>query len=237
MALSNVQHQAGSNNFGGTTAATAFPSNVVSGDLVIAVAIWNVNTGGSNCTLQSFTDGRNTYTLGTVHQQLVTTNYQQVAVQIGYAIAGASEALTVTANWDNSTSGGFCSVYELSTGAFDQQTGATGNSTDPSAGTLAGVPAGSLGIVGCIMDDGTGSSGIFVAGSGWTIDLNEGGGSQSGGTEYATANISGSVTGDFTSSGSTGKWAAAVMTFSPSGGAGDLSALIGEPITGSSLIN
>jgi hypothetical protein len=113
------------------------------------------------------------------------------------------------------------SVIELTAGVFDQQTGTTASSENPSAGSITTGSNGSFSISAFLKEDGFGIDNI-AAGSGYTLLLHNGGGIFTEGNEYQAQTSAGAIAGDFTSANA-GPWAAAMMTFRPAGGGGGTS--------------
>ena len=200
-----VQVKAGLTNSGGATATASFDSAAGTG-IIAGVVVWAQNTR----TLSSITDDKgNTYTIGT------DTNASDVHSCPFYVLVPITGVVLVTATFSG-TCQARVSLMECTTGIFANQVGATGSSTTPSAGSYV-ASAGSAALTGSIVQDGVGSPPQYTVGGGWTILMNDGGGSWEEGSQYRLA--SGSITGDMTVA-NTGPWSNSMITFSPSGSTG-----------------
>jgi len=221
--VNRVQSQPGSNGFGGTSVGTAFGSNMAAGNNAIACAIWLTNSGGGNTGITaSFSDsqGKSYSTDSGTRKTTATTNYAEIGVECGHSTQNSTAAAnTVTCTFSLSTAADFCWIMEASraggTLSLDQALTATNATGSPSAGPITPSQSHTLGVALTVNDDGTGSSGNFTAGSGWTIDQNSGGGKSSAASEYEALATTAAVTGNFTATNA-GTWIASVANYKAS---------------------
>lgn len=221
MALIVQKVSASTNPGGGTSASVTFASAVTAGNLIGVEVSW---ASSGSPAISSFTDTQSrTYTIdsGSKLSGGPTADYNVLGVAMGYVanIAGSS-APTVTANFSAGVSARIClSAYELASAAFDQAVSATGASAAPSAGSLTTPVAGCAGCAVMVIDDGGGFNNSVTGGTGWTLDVQGGGGSADSGAESREIASASSITGDFGNSGHSGTWYALVATFKPASGA------------------
>lgn len=222
-AVTRVQSKAGTVcSFLTSCAAPAFASNVTAGNLLVACYVW-VDTVTTGYGLASVSDTRtSTWSVMANSKQVITatTHETEMGVQCAYttaAITGGSDTVTCVANTDPRY--GYCNVFEL-TGqnatpwANTSGTHTTGAGTAINAGSYTTLNNGEFGITAIAIDDGIGSPGFLVAGSGWTMDGNTGTGNHEEGDEYQAQAASGALAGAMTA-GATGSWTASMVVFTP----------------------
>lgn len=211
----------GSTGVGSADVAVAYGASVTSGDVLIAMASWQMTTGTQTV---SVTDALvSTWTSCTVQVSGVGAHYNNLDVQIWTATAASSGADTVTLHHGATHAGMVLSIYEVTPGTVGPCSGATGNSATPSAGSYTPSANGAYMIAICNLDDGNGfGSGWFTAGSGWTLGSQFGGGNEDGADEFQAQAAAAAVTGNFGSNfpSFTGAWAASIVSVVPSGGGG-----------------
>ncbi len=220
MSVSIIQNVAGTNNFGAATEFTAFGSNNASGNTIVAL-LYFTPTDGSAPLTPSFSDTKgNSYSIisSTFKNTPGSFSGLNIGCLIAYATGIAAGANTVTVTFSGPSNYAILCLFELSPCTLDKATGAISATVtaNPSAGSLSLSGTGEFAAAIAVVDDGVGSPGLFTAGTGWTIQLNNGGGADSEGTEYRVG-ASGTITGDFVKG--SGNWVAAVAAFSDNSGA------------------
>jgi len=246
-AVTRVQSSKGTvcGSFGTTCAVPALGSNQTAGNINLVCASWmdTVTTGYS---LSSVSDTKgNTYSVITVSKKVVTAtaHYTEIGVECAYTTAtiGAG-ANTITCTFSAGAHYEYCSAYELTgqaaSGYFDNTSGTVGNGsgTAISAGAFSTTANGEFGVTQIAIDDGIGSPGFLVAGSGWTMDQNAGTANHETGNEFQAQSTAGTLTGNMTA-GATGTWIATMIVFTP-GSSASSSKIVGNSIfVGGSVIH
>lgn len=196
MALSIVQQTSGRDAGGGVNSfQLAYSSNVTSGNLLVVAASWS---NGNNAGSISDTIG---------HTWNALTRYDEVgngiSTQIWWVAATSSAANTVTVTIAGAAIFGISmNIYEVNasgggTWSLDgTPTGTSGNSANPSVGSLA-VSSGSFAVCHASIFQGTTTNG-----SGWTLDSNISNGFNVA-TESQVPTSAGTLTGNFTNASST----------------------------------
>lgn len=207
---------------GTTCAAPVFGSAQLSTSINVVCASWEATTG-TGFSLASVADTKlNTYTVITASKftVLATAHYTELGVECAYTTGTvAAGTNTVTCTFSGGAHYEYCNAFELSGAAATSlaNTSGTGNNgagTAISAGSYTTLINGEFLITMIAIDDGIGSPGFLVAGSGFTMDQNTGTANHETGDEYQAQAASGAVTGAMTAGG-TGTWIATMVAFHP----------------------
>lgn len=199
----------------------AFTNNTVGN---IAVVASHVCVTSGTAALSSVTDtSGNTYTvLAGSLADVTATHYTHCYTQFAYTttLLAFTGTNTVTANYSTNINGSI-GIYELTAGAFDQtSTGTNANTNVPTPGSITTGTNGSFYVASGVLDNGFGfANGWFTAGSGFTLNTENGGGNLNSADEYQAQTSAGAVTGTFGTnfSGTTGPNAGSMITFKPTG--------------------
>lgn len=211
-----VQSAIGTNEFGGNPAVLSFTSDVTAGNLMVVKYNWVVNPSNPAATIIAFGDTlSNVWTQAAYITAGPTTNYEQIACWIAYAVMASSGGNGFGILTDNAPNGNILSIMEFN-GVSILNASATNTATgaNPSAGSIASN-AGDVAVAAIMEDDGFGIPGSYTAGIGWTLLENDGGGNSAWALEYQVNLPGGTLTGDFTKS--TGTFVATVASFTQSG--------------------
>lgn len=233
MAVTLVQSVVGTNSFGGASNTATLP-NTTSGNILVIGLIWLCGTPNVQPVLSTVADGgTNTFTIVTaslanldnqggatltVYQNGAAARAGRIACQFAYAtgITGKTSHV-ITGTLNTGTDSMFVSAWELTPGQFDQDSVGLGNSSSMASSSLTPSANGAFAVAQSILDDNVGAGTGFTAGSGYTLDMNTGGGSWEMGTEHLAQTTAAALTGAMTHT-HTGGWAANQIIFTPVGG-------------------
>lgn len=209
MTAAFVQTNHGTN---GNTQATgidcAFSSNVTSGNLIVAVAMWSFS--GTTFTVSDTQS--NTYTLAV--GPIEAGDYDRM--KIYYTFASATGSLTVSTSATGVGSDGMdLLILEYSGVASAGQTDATASSTAVNANVSITTVTDHDLVFAALVTNGSGDN---AAGSGWTSRAAYAGNSYICAVDKTDATPAGTFTGQFATPAAGTQYAKGAVAFKPSGG-------------------
>ncbi len=212
------------NNFcggGSTCVLSSLSSGATAGNTIVACFRWAL-TSGTGINLTSVTDdGSNTYTVVAGTKKTAAGGTQnEIGVQCAWASGVSGGTTTVTGHFSGGTNQNDGTTWEVTpASAVDQSAVATGTmsagSNPPTAGSVTTVSNGEFAVVMTTIDDSFGGGGVFVAGTGYTLVQNNGGGALDSASEHKAQTSAGAITLDFTCPGNNGVWVIGGMTLKP----------------------